>query len=54
MITYIDHIVLTSKDIYKTISFTAISLEWNLKKIQINIKVKIVYLKFGSQKININ
>ncbi len=55
MITSIDHIVLTSKDIDKTIFFycdiLGMKLEENLDEYK---GKKRVYLKFGSQKINVH
>ena len=55
MITSIDHIVLTSKDIEKTIFFycniLGMSLEENFKEYK---DKKRVFLKFGNQKINVH
>jgi len=55
MITSIDHIVLTSKDIDKTIFFycdiLGMKLEENLDEYE---DKKRVYLKFGRQKINVH
>ena len=55
MITSIDHIVLTSKDIDKTIFFycniLGMKLEENIDEYK---NKKRVYLKFGSQKINVH
>ena len=55
MITSIDHIVLTSKDIDKTIFFycdiLGMKLEENIDK---DKGKKRIYLKFGNQKINVH
>ena len=55
MITSIDHIVLTSKDVDKTIFFycdiLGMKLEENIDKYK---GKKRIYLKFGSQKTNIH
>ena len=55
MITSIDHIVLTSKDVDKTIFFycdiLGMKLEENIDEYK---GKKRIYLKFGSQKINIH
>ena len=55
MITSIDHIVLTSRDIHKTIFFFFFIL---VMKLEENIDEykgkKRIYLKFGSQKINVH
>ena len=55
MITSIDHIVLTSKDVDKTIFFycdiLGMKLEENIDKYK---GKKRIYLKFGSQKINVH
>ncbi len=55
MITSIDHIVLTSKDIKKTIFFycdvLGMKLEENFKEYK---GKKRVFLKFGNQKINVH
>ena len=55
MITSIDHIVLTSKDIDKTIFFYCDILGMKLEeKIDEYENKKRFYLKFGSQKINVH
>ena len=55
MITSIDHIVLTSKDVDKTIFFycdiLGMKLEENIDEYK---GKKRIYLKFGSQKINVH
>ena len=55
MITSIDHIVLTSKDVDKTIFFycdiLGMQLEENIDEYK---GKKRIYLKFGSQKINVH
>ena len=55
MITSIDHIVLTSKDVVKTIFFycdiLGMKLEENIDEYK---GKKRIYLKFGSQKINVH
>ena len=55
MITSIDHIVLTSKDVEKTIFFycdiLGMKLEENIDEYK---GKKRIYLKFGSQKINVH
>ncbi len=55
MITSIDHIVLTSKDVNKTIFFycdiLGMKLEENIDEYKCK---KRIYLKFGSQKINVH
>ena len=55
MITSIDHIVLTSKDVDKTIFFycdiLGMKLEENIDEYK---GKKRTYLKFGSQKINVH
>ena len=54
MITSIDHIVLTSKDIEKTIFFYCDILGMKLEDLDEYKGRKKVYLKFGSQKINVH
>ena len=55
MITSIDHIVLTSKDVDETIFFycdiLGMKLEENIDEYK---GKKRIYLKFGSQKINVH
>ena len=55
MITSIDHIVLTSKDVDKTIFFycdiLGMKLEENIDEYK---GKKRIYLKFGRQKINVH
>ena len=55
MITSIDHIVLTSKDIKKTISFYCDFLGMKLEEncLEPN-RGKKIFLKFGNQKINVH
>ena len=55
MITSIDHIVLTSKDIKKTISFYCDFLGMELEENFLGDEgKKRVFLKFGDQKINVH
>ena len=55
MITSIDHIVLTSKDVDKTIFFYCDILGMKLEENTDEYKgKKRIYLKFGSQKINVH
>ena len=55
MITSIDHIVLTSKDIKKTISFYCDFLGMKLEENFLgDEEKKRVFLKFGNQKINVH
>ena len=55
MITSIDHIVLTSKDVDKTIEFYTKVLGMKLESFPVtNEKNKRLALKFGNQKINIH
>ena len=55
MITAIDHIVLTSKDVDKTIEFYTKVLGMTLESFPVaNEKNKRLSLKFGNQKINIH
>lgn len=55
MITSIDHIVLTSKDVDKTIKFYTQILGMTLERFPVaNEKNERLALKFGNQKINIH
>ena len=55
MITSIDHIVLTSKDVDKTIEFYTKILGMTLEQFPVaNEQNKRLALKFGNQKINIH
>ena len=55
MITSIDHIVLTSKDVDKTIEFYTKVLGMTLERFLVaNEKNERLALKFGNQKINIH
>jgi len=55
MITSIDHIVLTSKDVDKTIEFYTKVLGMTLERVPVaNEKNERLALKFGNQKINIH
>ena len=55
MITSIDHIVLTSKDVDKTIEFYTKVLGMTLERFPVaNEKNERLALKFGNQKINIH
>ena len=55
MITSIDHIVLTSKDVDKTIEFYTKVLGMTLERFTVaNEKNERLALKFGNQKINIH
>ena len=55
MITSIDHIVLTSKDVDKTINFYCNVLGMKLEKSSTEHEGKLrIFLKFGKQKINVH